>query len=251
MIFLAISGLLLLIAIIGSGEMAKRTRFTSTVDGAHSVIQRLYDEIVNGVNTRSITDVVCNGSVAPGTDRCLLIGRVIIIDSSQTLTSYYVTATAPTTGTNAYERLKAVRDSIRVWDTNSIHEQLQWGATIRGFSRDTARGAGESISDNGNPQRTRINAVAFLRDPAGAQIVNYFFYSSDTTASGLQTLLRMPSGPIESSLAVNTGASLCIVNEEDWTAASSPIAAVVFHPGVGASTIDTNYQPSTGSSGVC
>ena len=57
MIFLAISGLLLTMAIIGSDGMARRARFTDSVNTLHSTFQKYYEQTASGVNTRGTVGV--------------------------------------------------------------------------------------------------------------------------------------------------------------------------------------------------
>src|SRR5687768_15768857 len=79
MIFLAISGLMLSMAMIGSGNLARQTRYSDTVNSFHSTLQRVYEEIASGVNTRQASDADCSTGPnrLPGTDACLVLGKVI------------------------------------------------------------------------------------------------------------------------------------------------------------------------------
>jgi len=114
MLFLAISAMLMTMAIIGSGEMAKRTRFSATVDGLQSTLQRQYEEIVSGVNARG-PQGTCGGANLfgnPGTGDCLLIGRVFAVTGSpaNTVMSYYITGKpGQLPDGSAIENIKGIR----------------------------------------------------------------------------------------------------------------------------------------------
>lgn len=243
MIFLAISAMMLLIAVVGSGEMAKRARFTGTVDGVQSTIQQYYEQVVSGVNTRTVIDG-CTSPKAVGTDSCLLLGRTVTINSDKaSLTIRYIVGQPNVTAEDrgVYDNIATA--TLSVSNNTTEQSELQWGAQASSFSRGSAPETGES-KWNGDAGRTDVDTVAFVRDPRGSQIVSYYFMSGADITNALKT------AAMNHASTAQTTAALCIRNQEDW-GASSPVAAIVFGVGSGSSMIDSNFQPKTGSGGIC
>lgn len=256
MIFLAISGLMLTMAVIGSGNLARQARYSDSVNSFHSMMQRTYEEVANGVNARQSTeeDCVTGGGQPhpPGTDDCLLIGKVVSFDYNygQIATIRYVTDSPNTTPSGTpQQQISAALP--RVQDSGSEAYELAWGASIQVASRETNPTAGGNPIKPGTT-RAIINNVAFLRSPGGSQIIPYYFYSSAQTAASVQTGLRAAVATTLAAVRANdTKAYICITNREDWTTASAPVSAVVLGEGQGSVGIDTNFVPDRTPAGEC
>lgn len=242
---------MLLMVMAGSGQMTKRAQFTTSVDGAQSTIQKYYEEVVNGVNTRDAT-TPCGGSVAPGTDSCLLLGRVITVSTDKkNLLSWYVTGslTSVPGSDTVYARISDSRGSFVVPATPLDSSEISWGAEAMLFSRESSPLPTEQVSNNLN--RTKVNSIAFIRDPAGTQVLPYFFESDNPEdASSVQSALRWAVESTRVATTSQSSAALCINNPNEW-GVNSPVAAIMLRYGVGASAIDTDYNPVRGASGVC
>lgn len=101
MMFLAISGLLLLGALVGIGSNISNTRFNDGVRSTVSYLQEQYNEVSTGRSDRP-DSLACdlNGNVstggpgnptmAPGMTDCVILGRFIKIEGS-TFTARYIT----------------------------------------------------------------------------------------------------------------------------------------------------------------
>ncbi|MEO5690621.1 MAG: prepilin-type N-terminal cleavage/methylation domain-containing protein [Candidatus Saccharimonadales bacterium] len=253
MIFLAISGLMLAMAMIGSGNLARQARFSDTVNGLHSTLQRQYEDVANGVNTRQIGSAGCSaGSPQPGSDDCLLLGKVIsfVDDGGTNITTRYITGT-PVPVVDLMTDLIASNPRVRAEGQESI--DLAWGATFQVASRHTARSAANPADPikPGYPSRARINNIAFIRSPNSSQIVTYFFYSSSTALAAVQAGLtgNPVTGGINGAMRnhpVTTGtqATICVTNKADWSTTNYPVAAILFGAGQGAAAIDTGFNPS-------
>lgn len=244
MLFLAISAMLMTMAIIGSGEMAKRTRFTASVDGLHSTIQRQYEEIVSGVNSRGPLGACAGANTygVPGTGNCLLLGRVLTMSggapaAANTVMSRYITAVPQGEDGSVLQNIQRA-SNMTVRNANSQDYELPWGATIRAVRR-----------IDGGPQPTLVNNIAFIRDPKGSQIMPFYFNSPSSDVGNVRSALLTALTDSDASSTTATTA-ICIENTQDWPN-NSPMAAIVFSPGRGASTIDTNYSPSRGPGGLC
>lgn len=252
MIFLAISGLMLSMAMIGSGNLARQARFSDTVNSFHSTLQKQYEDVVNGVNTREVGSGGCSsGSPLPGTDNCLLLGKVISFNDvgGSDITVRYVTGTPATTNALMTD-LFMTNPRVKAEAQSTI--ELAWGATFQVASRYTAR-ASNNASDPfkpGYPSRARINNIAFIRSPNSSQIVTYFFYSDSTALADVQNgLTGTPAVIVDGAtwnhpFTTGTQATVCITNTEDWPGASRPVAAIVFGTGQGSAALDTNFNPT-------
>ncbi len=257
MIFLAISGLMLTMALIGSGNLARQARFSDTVNSLHSTLQKQFEDVANGVNTRATGSAGCSsGSPLPGSDNCLLLGKVISFDDDggSDITIRYVTGTPATT--NALMTDLFMSNPQARTDGQSTIE-LAWGATFQVASRYTAPSDLNNSDPRklGDPSRARINNIAFIRSPNSSQIVTYFFYSDGTAVGDVQDGLTgtfAASGKDGATwnhpLTTGTQATICITNKEDWSVTSYPVAAILFGSGQGAASIDTNFSPTRDSS---
>ena len=259
-IFLTISALLLTMAIFGSNGMARSLRFSDSVNGFHSYLQRQYESVVSGVNTRVTSAGVTCQNTAPGTTNCLMLGKVISFDNaSSTVTSRYITSgSANNPSTTDYAAISYIATTGTASNRLTAHDngketyELAWGARIVVASRSSA------ASPVGNPikapapatPRAIINNVAFVRSPISSEIMQYYFYSDSTSLADIDAGLK--NAAVTYSLSSQTKAALCIVNDKDYvTAALSPKAAITFGDGRGSASIDTDYKPSKGANGVC
>lgn len=242
MIFLAISGLMLTMAIIGSGNLARQARFSDTINSFHSSVQREYEEVVSGVNTRQNTDLACGGAtgVNTGTDSCILIGKVLSfqIDGS-------IIDVRNVTGLGTVENSGTILDQIKLAvpklsTSGSKQFELTWGAKVQVASRET----GTDVTDpkKSGSSRAVITNIGYLRGPNSSRIIPYYFYSSSQAASDVQIGLTKAVNDYDRT--TNTKAYICITNDQDWPAASAPVAAIKLGDGQGAAGIDTMFEPS-------
>lgn len=249
MLFLTISGALLLMAMIGSGEMARQARFSDSVNSFHSNMQRYYEDVVSGVNTRAVNDACDPGTVRTGTDSCLLIGRVISFteDSSAGIVRYATASSAvPDTG-SIYDQLRV--GSVTVQASGEQPINLAWGALFQNASRASGVIGAQPLKQAGST-RALVNNVAFLRHPNGSEIVPYFFYSTNSTLASVQSGLTTALNAL--SVASATTATICITTSPtEYAATAAPVAAILLGTGTGSASIDTNYSPTRGPAGVC
>lgn len=109
MIFLSISGLLIMIAFMGTGSSLARAQFKDGMSTIQSFIQQQYSDVQNGLNLR--TDMV--GSLEcgpanndPGTSECLFLGKLITFNSAsgnQIVVYPVVSSTTPTSNDSMSE----------------------------------------------------------------------------------------------------------------------------------------------------
>jgi len=241
-IFLAISGLLLLIMFTGTGMIASRQRFTDTVDSLQTFFQAQYDEVVNGVNVRD-SGISCSAdgptAVLPGKSKCLLLGKLMTIsaDGSTIQASYVISTQSITTQTTDKEKLKA--SSLQVVPNGQKTYELKWSAAVSTATRSTSLPSGNGRGD--------INSIAFLRIPDNSRIIQLYYKDvSGNATNGLTNAVSNDDAAYNPLTSASAGPSLmvCVKNDVDFTAIH-PRAAIQFSQGQGAGTITTNYNPET------
>lgn len=259
-IFLTISGLLLTMAIVGSNGMARSLRFSDTINTFQSYLQRQYENVASGVNTRTVSTGVTCQDTAPGTTNCLMVGKVISFDNTNSaVTSRYITSgnVSPSITTD-YAAIAAAANApspsnqLTVRDNGKETYELAWGARISVASRlSAASPASNPIKAPAPaPVRAIINNIAFIRSPISSEILQYYFYSPDTSLASIDAGLKNAAN--NHNVTSRTTAALCILNDKDYfSAATSPKAAITLGTGRGSASIDTDYDPVVGVNGVC
>lgn len=241
MLFLAVTGMLLLMVFIGTGSMASRQRFTDTTDSLQSYFQTELSAVENGVNTRTTSsDCPLNTTDQAGTsDRCLLLGRLLTINNTGTrVTSQYVISSVKLNGSEITPREKLKNSVVRVLTTGSTTYELKWGAAISSASRSTS-------PFPVGPGRGPVDSIALLQLPdTGTPVQLYYKSTNSANASlGLRAAIDtdlLAYNPVNSS--INPSLVVCVKNDNDFTT-THPRAAVFFGQGEGSSAVTTNYQP--------
>lgn len=182
-LFLAITGLLFLIAVLGTGNTIRNVRFTDSGRSLESFVQKQYDDIINGVNTRDDQISCISGTISTsasqevGTSNCLLIGKLIVFWQNNSNVSYYdVIGTEPSTVNYA----QTDEDLITSFDPKAVTASeskysIPWGAYPSGFKR---------LSDN-----SATNALLLVRSPKSTRIVSYTFKVATTVPDDLTSIV--------------------------------------------------------------
>ena len=171
-LFLGISGMLFIIALLGTGAFVREARFGDSMRRLESFLQSQYEEVVNGVNPRPGT-VGCNagGNVTSGTPtqpgtstNCLLLGKVIVFTTdSDTVGTYYVLGFEPVTVDTTLP-VTSIIDSYNPKIVSSVGNDsfvTPWGALFR--------------DDKKSVTPPNADAIAFLRSPYSSQVITYVF----------------------------------------------------------------------------
>lgn len=250
-LFLAVSSALLLVVLTGVNSLAKRQKFTDTVDSLQSHIQRQYDEVISGVNTRTTGTISgCPGyDTTPGTEEtCLLLGKLLTYQTNGThdtvLTSSYIISQAllPEGYETATDAVKLQQVQPAISTLGATQYEVKWGAIIGSMSKAT------------NPvtaTRQTISRIAFIRIPDSSRVVTLFYDGApDSETNRLRLALSSDANIINPPTGTAAGgvrmpsAVVCVRNVNDF-GTSAAFAAVEFTQGNGAGTITTNYSPET------
>jgi type II secretory pathway pseudopilin PulG len=185
-LFLAISGLLVLIALIGTGSSIQTTRFSDTGRSTHAYLQKQYDNLLNGVNSRPGQEQ-CSGSIvdstsnqSPGTSNCLLLGKAMRIKTGgSNITTYDIVGTEPATPNYDLpdtDLIQTFKPTI-VRSVGADTFQMPWLATVIGGKRAPAP------TSDGLP----ADMFAIIRSPRSTHIVSYTFQEASLLGSNDMT----------------------------------------------------------------
>lgn len=133
MLFLGISGLLIMGVLTGVGVSINIQRYRDSVVSLQSVLQQQFNEVANPINVREGNDVCeADGSDVPiGQSDCVLIGKYITtVDDKNILIRNvigYNSNPFSAIGTDT-EVLQAY--NIKVTNINSETYQIEWGSSV-------------------------------------------------------------------------------------------------------------------------
>lgn len=229
-IFLAITGLLLAVALVGMGGLNRDAQFRDSLDRLQSILQRQYEEVASGVNTRSNTAPAgCGvGSVAPGTSNCLNIGREIAFTGGSAqvrITDVYLNRDLDGSESTLGSLAAVFRQVGVSISATSQGYTMEWQARV-------PTNAGGNISGG-------FDRVAFIRNPLSGDILVYLYRAPMglfNISPAADSALELPS--------VNIG-SICISDQGSFS--TTRVGAIEFVGAQGPSTITTNYTPPSGA----
>lgn len=218
-LFLGISGLLILIVLVGSGATIQATRFTDSSRSLHAFIQKQYDNILNGVNTRSASTACESGVVDPspptgdtvGTTNCLLMGRLIVLKQDATaVISYPIIGVEPATPDFSESDAELIYDynPTVVRDIDTEQFDIPWGAKIIGSKRS---------SDS-----TKVDAFALIRSPRSTRIL-FYTYKEASSSYDLKSLVNPSLAADQNNFSSATNTSNFCLRSVDAFAVMSKI----------------------------
>lgn len=140
MLFLAVTGLLAIGILVGSGISIGQQRYRDSVNSVKSYIQQQYNEVANVVNGRN-KGWTCdsNGTVsevpsgqARGTSDCVILGRYITVDATGTklLASNVVGYRIPGAPVATSDVAELANYRLSSSPIESETEEVPWGAQI-------------------------------------------------------------------------------------------------------------------------
>lgn len=233
-LFLAVSSLLVLIAILGTGNTIRASRFTDSSRSMHAFVQKKYDDILNGVNTRlgqercNAGSVDTGGSQAPGTSNCLLLGKLITIEPGQsTLQAFDIVGTEPTLPdyNKADEALIYDFRPTVVRTVGVDTYQIPWQAQITGSKR---------LVDS-----RAVDAFAMIRSPKSTRIVSYT-YKEPGSSYNLYSLIN-PATPANAN-NISKPTNFCLQSADGFGVQSK----LVITNGQGQAAIQLDFNATAG-----
>ncbi len=229
---MAISGLMLLIAFIGTGVTIQWTRFSDSVRSTESYLQAQYDEILNGINPRTGAQICSSSNVSsgtpgdpPGASSCVLLGKAVkFSDGTGILDTYYIVGSEPR-GVNLSLQTDASLISLYqpklVTVTGATDSyKLPWEAFVRSVKR-----------QDGLP----VNFYALIRSPLSSNILAYLF-SYNGSSNNLTPYTLDPTNRDKS-------ANICVQSAD----MIGSVAAISVASGQGPSTVSSDFNVNVAS----
>ena len=233
-LFLGISALLLVVALVGTGLSIRTTRFTDSTRSLQAYVQQQYDDLLNGVNSRFGTES-CNSGVVntgtpqtPGTSNCLYMGKLIVFkQGSSNITTYNIIGTEPPNAdyTEPDEQLIYDFTPVVVRNVGVDTYNIPWTATISGSKRPVDGRA--------------VDAFALIRSPGSTRIVSYV-YKEPGGSYSLAPLID-PGTPADAN-NISQSASFCLSSADGLGQPSK----ITVSGGQGEDSIGVSFDTVTG-----
>lgn len=178
MLFLAVTGLLIMGALIGTGASLSNQRYRDAVETFKGVIQAQYADLgsVRNDRTNAITcETDASLSVGPdqrGQSDCLIVGRYMVIDGED-IAIYTVLSREQASAPPQVTDVAALRNNYSYNIATGVEERsMEWGTQIAW----PTSGPGS----HADPTPSAV-ALLFIRSPESGRI---YTFTSDTVPSG-------------------------------------------------------------------
>lgn len=179
MLFLSVTGLLIMGVLIGTGTAVNNQRYRDATESLKSFLQKPYADLGAVRNDRTNTwacdataGIAEGGTEIRGQSGCLLVGKYVIIRSDKTEVFDVVAREKPTA--TKLSDIAALKQNYHYNTTRSLSEKgtLEWGTSIAW----PKSGQGSKI-----PTSPRSIAILYIRSPETGAI--YTFASNSVPAS--------------------------------------------------------------------
>lgn len=205
--FLAITGLLLMVAMTGVSSRIAVARFSDSTRGFESFLQQQYDEVINGVNARSGNETCEDGGefINPGltstpgmSSQCLLLGKYIYFrKGSSMVTVYQIVGRDPSDINNSDGDMVAIQEAEPhvVTSVGSRNYSIPWDAPVY----DTRR-------DNGASEGSEVDSFLIIRSPVSSSIQLYTFLGGDptTVAPNIEARINTSNLGKQTNICINS-----------------------------------------------
>ena len=178
MLFLAITGALVVAVLIGTGASINVQRYRDSVTSLKSLIQKQYSDVLN-VQNQLTSNISCDNNAAVGTtgttaprgqSDCVIMGKYITINGSDVTTSSVIGHASGTTTSDLSDINLIKSYNLSTLPSSTETSQLEWGVQIAW----PKTGSGAK-----SPQTPRSIAILVIRSPQNGQ--NYTFTGDDIT----------------------------------------------------------------------
>lgn len=182
MLFLAISGVLIIVMVGGVGVTINIQRYRDAVETFKALIQDQYGELTSVENDRTDT-WSCSplaasedgGTEVRGQSDCVMVGRLMSIEGSN-ITLYDVLGRAPANEGPVTDDIVQLQNyTLNVSTVNEDKRTMEWGTQIALPTR------GPENPTNSTNTTPRSMSILFIRSPNSGQI--YTFTSNSVAAS--------------------------------------------------------------------
>lgn len=208
MLFLAISGLLLIIAFAGTGVAIERARFQDASRQTQAHLQSYYSDTLNGVSFRPdttmcnpTTGVISLGTEPLGTSKCYLLGIVAVFPlGSSEIKSYYVVGNQPPDavldGKSVNAQLKEYQPVVVQGASTERSFELPWRSKIVSgcYAADELVDASSETNYASCVGTDAANALLLLRAPETGELKQFVFYTGASDGSFTKSNTLQKSG---------------------------------------------------------
>lgn len=167
-LFLAISGSLVVALLATVGTSISRQRFTDSLTGTTSFMQLQYDETLNVVNNRTVSGcskasgvtITTGGGSARGASGCVILGKSLEFSpTSATIMTHTIIGTEPTVAgpQTGADLLKTYAPGVD--GSSSSPYDIPWGTTVN------------SVRVDGTSNH--VNRILLLRSPDSGTILTF------------------------------------------------------------------------------
>lgn len=233
MLFLAVSGFLIITLMAGTGMALAIQRYRDSVVTLQTYIQDQYAEVLNVRNERDGSQS-CNNAVisdtpgSRGQSSCVVIGRYVGIVDDTISSSSVVGYGTPNPDSSDFEALQQY--NLSIFDSSTDTRNLEWGARVA-----WPRAGGGSRS----PTTPRSLAMLIVRSPLSGVVytftANEFGDTLSPDASELRSMIRLTPQP--PNLLGRAERRLCI--DAGGFMPGSPMGVVIKERASNANAIET------------
>ena len=208
-LFLAITGLLILMVATGTGVALNTQRYQDAVETFKSQVQQQYSELASVQNSRNdaTEKLACGPNARPtptaddadamnrGQSSCMIAGKYMRLEGDM-VTTYNVIAyknaiDVPSTALDI-QAMSGAYFTYNIDTTPVLDTRIEWGATLA-----WPRVAGtEEIADTS----TRTTALLFLRSPNSGQVYTFsadkIFPKGSLSDANIKEMIRTTASPV-------------------------------------------------------
>lgn len=174
MLFLAVTGLLIMGALIGTGTALSNQRYRDSVETFKNLVQAQYAELNSIKNDRSDA-WACGASAKPvagdeyrGQSDCLIVGRYMVINEGD-ISIFNVLAREKAVATTKSPDIEVLKDNYTYNVADGVENRtMEWGTKIAWPSAGTG---------SRTPTTPRTIGVLFMRSPDSGRV---YTFSNDT-----------------------------------------------------------------------
>lgn len=235
-LFLAISTVLLGMAVSYTSNSLKQARYNDTAKGFESFIEQAYAEVQAGTATRTsgagAGSCPTVGVAAGASDNCIVLGRLLSFDtaagSNKLVAVHTVVANATPSSPPAGDIDAFSKHNTRVQETTAVHSyKMDWGTEI------------SSARYMGGLGTAAFNRLAILRSPVTESIYLFTFSSVTAPTSGASLIADLTADK------ANKQSVICFTSSDHGTGDTSLVASVVLSGSSGIDSISSMIRPKT------
>ena len=179
-IFMAVSALLFVTVLVGTGTAISRQRYTDSVRTTESFLQQKVDQTFSFSNVRDGSQVCSAGLISAaggtpqyaGTSNCYVLGKAVRMHSgnSSQMNVYNVIGTEPPSliTNGLFSDTSSETDVVKAWNPRAVMSvgdedyDIPWDAFVSGAG-----------ADQGGVAAQQINTLLFLRSPRSGGLLVY------------------------------------------------------------------------------